>query len=1079
MNPYPYTEDTLVQQITADYLQQQLGWESVYAYNNEDFGPDSLLGRTSDREVVLTRTLREKLVELNPDLPDEAYDDAVRQITATVASQTLTATNREKHDLVRNGVQVTFRNNKDERVRERLRVFDYTTPANNHFLCVRELWVQGDLYRRRADIVGFVNGLPLLFIELKNIHRNLKIAFEQNFSDYRDTIPHLFHHNAIVMFGNGVQAKIGSITSKWEHFHEWKRLTEQEPGVVEMETLLKGVCDKQNFMDLVENFILFDESSGEPKKILARNHQFLGVNLAIEAVHERKERKGKLGVFWHTQGAGKSYSIVMFTHKVHRKLGGNFTFLILTDRDDLDTQIYKTFAGCGVVDHDRDPCRASSGEHLSRLLGEHKSHVFSLIQKFNKDVDPNEGYTQRDDIIVVTDEAHRSQYGTLALNMHNALPNANFIGFTGTPLFKDDEITGRVFGGYVSTYDFQRAVEDKATVPLYYDARGDKLGVAIGDLNERIAAKLEELETDDIDVQQRLERELKRDYHIITADKRLDQIARDFVKHYSTAWETGKAMLVCIDKVTCVRMHRLIEFYWHDRIRHQESAVDSIVDEEEEHLARQQIQWMKETRMAVVISEEQGELKKFMQWNLDITPHRRLIKDGMDLPNSMRKQPRFCNMQRMTIDDAFKEEDHPFRIAIVCAMWLTGFDVPSLSTLYLDKPLKAHTLMQAIARANRINEGKNNGLIVDYCGILKHLRKALATFAGTPPDGQGGKIDPTRPDEELLADLIETISFVQAFLDERSASLDNVIYKTGFERNAAIEACKNAVNENDETRKRFEIMCREVFKKFKACINVKGVNTHRDDRDAINIVYKSLQQDREQADITDIICQLHQVVDDAIETNVDRLNEEHKPYDISKIDFDRLKREFERRPRKNTTVQNLRHAVEQRLQLLLKQNPLRTDFQRHYEDIVTEYNSEKDQVTIEQTFEALLKLVQELDDEESRAVCEGLDEESLAIFDLLKKKNLSASDIKRIKAIAVGLLQELKAEKLRVDQWCDKEATRDAVQVTIRDFLWSDKTGLPVKSYTEDDVNTKSEEVFRHVYRVYPTIPSPYYAETA
>ena len=1079
MNPYPYTEDTLVQQITADYLQQQLSWESIYAYNNEDFGPDSLLGRASDREVVLTRTLREKLVELNPDLPDEAYDDAVRQITVTVASQTLAATNREKHDLVRNGVQVTFRNNKDERVRERLRVFDYTTPANNHFLCVRELWVQGDLYRRRADIVGFVNGLPLLFIELKNIHRNLKIAFEQNFSDYRDTIPHLFHHNAIVMFGNGVQAKIGSITSKWEHFHEWKRLAEQEPGAVEMETLLKGVCDKQNFIDLVENFILFDESSGEPKKILARNHQFLGVNLAIEAVHERKERKGKLGVFWHTQGAGKSYSIVMFTRKVHRKLGGNFTFLILTDRDDLDTQIYKTFAGCDVVDHDRDPCRASSGEHLSRLLGEHKSHVFSLIQKFNKDVDPDEGYTQRDDIIVVTDEAHRSQYGTLALNMHNALPNANFIGFTGTPLFKDDEITGRVFGGYVSTYDFQRAVEDKATVPLYYDARGDKLGVAIGDLNERIAAKLEELETDDIDVQQRLERELKRDYHIITADKRLDQVARDFVKHYSTAWETGKAMLVCIDKVTCVRMHRLIEFYWQERIRHQESAVASIIDEEEEHFARQQIQWMKETRMAVVISEEQGELKKFMQWNLDITPHRRLIKDGMDLPNSMRKQPRFCNMQRMTIDDAFKEEDHPFRIAIVCAMWLTGFDVPSLSTLYLDKPLKAHTLMQAIARANRINEGKNNGLIVDYCGILKHLRKALATFAGTQPDGQSGKVDPTRPDEELLADLIETISFVRAFLDERSASLDNVIYKTGFERNAAIEACKNAVNENDETRKRFEIMCREVFKKFKACINVKGINAHRADRDAINIVYKSLQQDREQADITDIICQLHQVVDDAIRTTADRVFDERYPYDISKIDFDRLKREFERSPRKNTTVQNLRHAVEQRLQLLLKQNPLRTDFQRHYEDIVTDYNREKDQVTIEQTFEALLKLVQELDDEGSRAVREGLDEESLAIFDLLKKKNLSSSDIKRIKAIAVDLLQELKAEKLRVDQWCDKEATRDAVQVIIHDFLWSDKTGLPVESYTEDDVNTKSEEVFRHVYRVYPTVPSPYYAETA
>ncbi|KAF5409935.1 MAG: hypothetical protein C5S47_08235 [Candidatus Methanogasteraceae archaeon] len=740
MTPSGYSEDTLVQQTTAEYLEQQLGWESVYAYNNEDFGPDSLLGRGSDREVVLTRTLRKKIAELNPNLPGEAYDDAVRQITATVASQTITTTNREKHDLIRDGVQVTFKNDKGERVRERLRVFDYAEPANNHFLCVRELWVRGGLYHKRADIVGFVNGIPLLFIECKNIHKNLRTAFEKNYSDYRDTVPHLFHHNAIVMFGNGEQAKIGSITSEWEHFHDWKRLAEQEPGVVDMETLLAGVCDKRNFIDLVENFILFDESSGETKKILARNHQFLGVNRAIESVREREERQGKLGVFWHTQGAGKSYSMVMFTRKVHRKLGGNFTFLVLTDREDLDTQIYKTFAGCGVVDHDRDPCRASDGEHLSRLLAEHKSHIFSLIQKFNRDVDPNEGYTLRDDLIVITDEAHRTQYGTLALNMRNALPNASFIGFTGTPLFKNEvEPTRDVFGDYVSTYDFQRAVEDNATVPLYYDARGDNLGVAIGDLNERIAAKLEELETDDLDVQQRLERELRRDYHIITANKRLDQVARDLVWHYSTAWETGKAMLVCIDKVTCVRMHDLIVKYWDERITRLESELEldqTWITGEQKEVLKRQIDWMRETRVAVVVSEEQGEVDKFRKWDLDITPHRRLIKEGIDLPESMQSKPRFRNMQRMDLDEAFKEEEHPFRIAIVCAMWLTGFDVPCLSTLYLDKPLKAHTLMQAIARANRVNEGKNNGLIVDYCGILKHLRKALATFAGT---GAGGR----------------------------------------------------------------------------------------------------------------------------------------------------------------------------------------------------------------------------------------------------------------------------------------------------------------------------------------------------
>ena len=1075
--PSKFSEASLVQQTTADYLEQHLGWESVYAHNHEDFGPDSLLGRASDREVVLARPLREKLVALNPGLPDASYDDAVRQITAATASQDIVTANREKYALIRDGVQVTFHNDKGRRVRERLRVLDFENPQNNHFLCVRELWVRGDLYHRRADIVGFVNGLPLLFTECKNIHKDLKAAFEQNYSDYRDTIPHLFHHNAVVMFGNGEKARVGSITSKWEHFHEWKRLAEEEPGAVDMETLLKGICAKRNFLDLVENFIVFDESSGEPRKILARNHQFLGVNRAVEAVRERKARQGRLGVFWHTQGAGKSYSMVMFTRKVHRKLGGNFTFLVLTDRDDLDGQIYKTFAGCGVVDHDRDPCRAESGQHLSELLAEHKSHVFALIQKFNQDVNPDEGYTRRNDIIVITDEAHRTQYGTLALNMRNALPNAGYIGFTGTPLFKEDEITRKVFGEYVSTYDFQRAVEDQATVPLYYDARGDKLDIAVGDLNERIAEKLEDFEIEDIDVEQRLERELKRDYHVITADQRLDQIARDVVRHYSAAWETGKAMLVCIDKVTCVRMHGLIESCWRERIRELETASARTTDEQEEiHLTRQ-IDWMRETRAAVVVSEEQGEVEKFRKWGLDITPHRKLMKDGMDLPASMRDKPQFRNMQRMALDDAFKAEEHPFRVAIVCAMWLTGFDVPSLSTLYLDKPLKAHTLMQAIARANRVNQGKNNGLIVDYCGVLKHLRKALATFTGRPPGaGDGGETEPARPDEELLADLAEAIALVRVFLDKRDAPLDDVIRETGFTRIAAIVACKEAVNENDETRKRFEVMCREVFKRFRACINVNGVNAHRADRDAVNVVYRSLQQDRERADISYIIGALQEVVDQAVTVRHEVVSDESPPFDISHIDFDRLKQEFERSPLKRTTVQELRHAVEQRLKGLLERNPLRTDFQKHYERIVAEYNREKDRVTIERTFEELIKLCRELDEEEARAAREDLDEESLAIFDILKKPELSRTETKRVKGVAVELLATLKAGKLRADQWREKEATRDAVRVTIHDFLWDDETGLPADDYSEEDVTAKSDDVYRHVYRAYPILPSPLYA---
>lgn len=571
-----YTEDSLVQQTTAEYLNQELGWDSVYAFDQETFGPTGLLGRTSDREIVLTRDLSAALRKLNPELPEEAYTEAVKKLTAYSESQTLLQTNRELYELLRDGVPVEYRDANGSLKKDRLRVIDLDEPGNNRFLCVRELWIRGNYHRRRADIIGFVNGLPLLFMELKNIHKDLRSAFEKNLKDYKDTVPQLFHHNAFIVLANGLKARIGSISSKYAHFHEWKRLHEDEPGVVDMETLLKGVCDRRNFLDLLENFILFDESSGKLAKIIARNHQFLGVNRAMDAVKARMERQGRLGTFWHTQGAGKSYSMVYFARKVRRKITGGFTFLVVTDRDDLDKQIYDTFAGGGVANNDKERCRAASGTDLRGMLKEHKAFIFTLIQKFNKDVDPAAPWVERDDVIVMSDEAHRSQYGRLALNMRNALSKkASFIGFTGTPLFKDDEITSQVFGDYISTYDFDRAVQDGATVPLYYDARGERLGIATTELNERIAAALEELEVDELDqaTRARLENDLRRDYHVITAEKRLEQVARDFVHHYSTAWETGKAMLVCIDKLTCGRMYALIERYWAERISELERSL--------------------------------------------------------------------------------------------------------------------------------------------------------------------------------------------------------------------------------------------------------------------------------------------------------------------------------------------------------------------------------------------------------------------------------------------------------------------------------------------------------------------------
>ncbi|HPS64280.1 MAG TPA: type I restriction endonuclease subunit R [Ignavibacteria bacterium] len=1058
MSPNNYTEDKLVQKTTADYFEKKLNWESIYAYNDEVLGKDGTLGRESEKEIILFKFLRSALEKLNTGLPDEAYDNAIRQITESSASKSLIQTNKDKYELFKKGVLVQYKNDKGEIEKNRLRVFDFENAEENHFLIVRELWIQGSLYRRRPDILGFVNGIPLLFIELKNIHKDLKRAYFENLSDYKDTIPEIFYYNAIAVLSNGNEAKVGSFSAKYDYFHEWKRLEEDEKGAVDMETLLKGMFTKKNFMDIFENFIVYDESTGKTSKILAKNHQFLGVNKAIDAVINRKEREGKLGVFWHTQGSGKSYSMVFFSEKVRRKLKGNFTFLILTDRDDLDTQIYKTYAGCGIVDNDTDNCRAASGDNLKEILRMDKPYVFSMIHKFNKQVEPDNPYNTRDDIIVMTDEAHRTQYGLLALNMRNALPEASYIGFTGTPLFKDDEITKKVFGDYVSTYDFQKAVIDNATVPLKYDNRGEKLQIGMNNLNEKVAQKLEEFEFD-IDQQAALERELGRDYHVFTAEERLIKIAKDFVNHYTNRWGSGKAMIVCIDKVTTLRMYNLIKKFWDEKIKEETERYKSLDDDQDDSYLSEKINWLKETELAVVISEEQGEVDLFRKWDIDIKPHREKIKKGLKINKN----------KWIEIDSAFKDPEHKFRVAIVCAMWLTGFDVPSLSVMYLDKPLKAHTLMQAIARANRVYQGKNNGLIVDYCGILKNLRESLATFTTKSECKEGDEfVDPVRPEEELIDELKETINEIINFFKEKNFELKRIIETTGFEKNAAIVEAKELVNQNEESRKNYEILAREVFKKFKACINIPQVREYREKYGAINIIYKELQEDREKADISHILKELQGIVDETIATIPENdVKDEDRVYDISKIDFQKLQQEFAKSKKKYSTVYNLKELVEKKLKKMISKNPKRMDLYKRYQEIIAEYNLEKDRVMIEKTFAELMEFEQSLNTEEKRAIKEGLDEDSLALFDLLEKPNLRPAEREKIKRVAKDLYSKLKSEYMKIQGLWDKDSTKSDMKIFIKDFLYNDNTGLPHPDYTTEEVYQKAEMIYNYLYRQY------------
>ncbi len=710
-----YSEDLLIQAPTAEFLEKQLGWDSVFAQDEGGFGPDSLLGRALDSEVVLTGEVLEALQRLNPGLPDAAYQQALAQEVQDDITKTLLQLNEEKYALLRDGVPIRFRDTAGRLVDKRLRLIDFDRPERNRFQVVRELWVRGKLWLRRPDVIGFVNGLPLVFMELKRFEAHIDNAYKKNYSDYLDTIPHLFHWNQLVVISNGHDAQYGSITATREHFHRWKRLDEDdpEPGKDQplLTLLLAGMLDKRRLLDIVENFILFDASEGQTQKIVARNHQVLGVNRVIDRLTSADPRiraevaAGQLGVFWHTQGSGKSYSMVFLTEKIHRKISASWSFVIVTDRTELDDQIAATYTHCGRANSKTD--QAASGDALRRMLrNQNRRYVFGLIQKYREAV--TEPYSEREDIIVISDEAHRTQYGRLALNMRKGLPRAKFLGFTGTPLIDagEKQLTREVFGDYVSIYDFQRAVADGATLPLFYENAGERLRIVDASVSARIAehieaarqsATLDDPWTDEKEA--KLYRELARDYPILTAPTRLETVARHFVDHFHQRWRVvdngaGKAIVVCLDKLTCVKMHDLIVTLWQEKTAQLEAAV---ANEEALFAAkgkaptgllrqwREQVEWMKATECCVVVSQEQGEVAEFAKWrnfrgeSLDIRPHRE-------------------KMVKRNLEQEFKKPENPFRVAIVCAMWLTGFDVKCLATLYLDKPMQGHTLMQAISR---------------------------------------------------------------------------------------------------------------------------------------------------------------------------------------------------------------------------------------------------------------------------------------------------------------------------------------------------------------------------------------------
>ncbi|MEG4280906.1 type I restriction endonuclease subunit R [Microcoleus sp. MON1_C1] len=1039
--PHPDSEEALELETIA--LFEKLGYTTANCYGEWNSGT-STLGRETRSEVVLISKLRPALEKLNPHLPKQAITLAIEKLTRDRNALTLASANREIYNLLKDRVTVTYRNDDGEEIPENVTVIDWKNPTNNDFFLASQFWITGEMYTRRTDLIGFINGIPLIFIELKASKERVELAYQDNFCDYRKEIPQLFWYNSIVILSNGSISKIASLTATWEYFSDWKKINnEGEQGIISLETIIRGTCDETKLLDIVENFTLFSEEKKGLIKLVAKNHQYLGVNNCLEAVQNIRENQGKLGVFWHTQGSGKSFSMQFFSQKVHRTLTGNWTFVIITDRDDLDDQIYKNFAKTGAVTEPEENVRAHSGEHLKQLLTEDHRYIFTLIQKFR--THKGETYpklSDRDNIIIIADEAHRSQYDSWAANMRTALPNAGFIGFTGTPLLVGEEATKRVFGDYISIYNFRQSIEDGATVPLYYENRIPKLELTNSELNEEIADVIESADLDEAE-ENKLEREFARELHLITREERLEEIAKDIVSHFLGRGYQGKAMVVSIDRFTAVKMYNKVQHYWQQQLTDLQNQLITANTTEQEQLTAQ-IQYITETDMAVIISSSQNEEEIFNKKGLTIKPHRqRLAKENPGL------------------DDKFKNADNPLRIVFVCAMWMTGFDARNCSTIYLDKPMRNHTLMQTIARANRVFGDKVNGLIVDYIGVFRDLQKALAIY-GSASGGDVREGDtPVQAKAALVDELRSAIDLTLQFCTERGIDFDEI--QTTTESFARIKLWDDAVEAiliNDDSKQRYLALTQNVNKLYKAILPDPAAGEFNPSLYAFAEITKRIKQLTPQSDITEVKAAVEEILDRSIGTLTYVIPESNQLIDLGQIDFDALKAQFAS-GYKHTETEKLKGIISSQLTQMLRLNKSRMNYLDKFQQMIDEYNAGSRNVEI--FFADLVEFAQELNIEDKRAISENLAEEELAIFDLLTKPDITLTEKEKleIKKVAKELLSTLKQEKLVLD-WRRRQQSKAAVKVAIEEVL----DQLP-ESYSTEVYQRKCQEVYQHVYESY------------
>ena len=1063
--PNLFSEDD-IERTLLGRLHEQYGYELLNCMTAQPSDLQDGSGRRDKRDVILGDRLQAAARRLNPQIPDAELEQALAQFAERRQAMTLVAANRELDALLRDGIAVRYQQD-GQWQQEQLRLIDFAEASNNDFLAVTQLWIKGinDKYLR-PDVLLYVNGIPLVFIELKNSNVPVRNAYDDNLVRYRQTIPQLFLTNAFCVLSNALETRIGSLTAEWEHFFSWLRVDDEKEKLdraqikeqgTSIERVIDGLFAPERLLDYVENYVLFHKQT---QKIIAQNHQFIGVNRAFERFQQRKALRGKLGVFWHTQGSGKSFSMIFYARKILRKLPGHFTFLVVTDRDDLDGQIFRNFLNTGTV-QSHEAARPKNSEELRAFLGQSKRLVFTLIQKFR--YDKGKAYpllSERDDIVVIVDEAHRTQYKSLAENMRAGLPKANFVAFTGTPLLGRERKTNQWFGDYVSEYNFQQSMDDGATVPLFYQKRVPEVLIQNDDLSEEFYQILEEENLDEAQ-QEKLERQFAQEVQVIKRDDRLETIARDIVYHFPRRGYLGKGIVIAVDKFTAVKLYDKVQRLWKEELKALRGRIKDTPNEVEKARLKKIVAYMHAVQMAVVISEEAGEEEKFKLQGLEVARHRQrmnaLDEHGHDIEHN------------------FKGPEHPLQLVFVCAMWLTGFDAPTVSTLYLDKPMKGHTLMQTIARANRVTShqingvSKSNGEIVDYYNVFRNMKQALKDYA----QGEEGTDEPPVQDKSVLRGLLEdAIAEGLGYCHERGIALEEVLGREEIFKNLSrFNEFADILLGNEEWRKTFNVYQNTVAALYEACKpEILGNKLVRVVAafDYLRGVIDSLV---EQVDIDRVTRRIDELLDESVVVdNAEAFHQQEpqgayqivrkgKEWDLSKIDFDKLREEFKQTAYKNIEIADLRGFLEKKVAQMLAVNKTRSDFAQRLQEIIDRYNAGGS--ATEDYHEELLRYLEALSAEDDRHIREGLSEDELELFDLLKKDSMTQDETQKVKLAAKSLLQRLLdgQPKVLVQDWFKDSQTQRSVRSAVEQVLDSN---LP-DSYDRVIFKEKCDNVFELV----------------